>query len=165
MSKITPIPHQLTETVKLLHKTAIVTAGQALILKRAADSKSRPGKWDLPGGNSEWPSNQNDFAKNLHQLDIAREIKEETGLVVKPEVFTVDNLVYFTTFYNPQQQIYSINCGWQVRDVLEAPQDTVQISAEHTQYEWIHLSQLDEFDFGPAERDFEKATIRRALSI
>lgn len=165
MPKNTSIPHQLTENVKLLHKTAIVVSNQVLILKRAADSKSRPGKWDLPGGNSEWPSNENDFVKNLHQLDIAREIKEETGLLVKPEIFAVENLVYFATYFNPQEQIYSINCGWQVRDVIEAPQDTVQISAEHTQYEWINLPQLNDFDFGPKERDFEKVTIRRALGI
>ncbi len=104
-----------------------------------------------------------DFVKNLHRLDVAREIQEETGLIVKPEVFSVDNLVYFATYFNPNRPLYSINCGWQVRDVIEAPQSSVSLSREHTQYEWIKATELDNYDFGPAERDFEIKTIQRAL--
>ncbi len=164
MAQITRIPHQLTQNVKLLHKAAIVFNNQALILKRAADAKSRPEKWDLPGGNSEWPAQITDNVKNLHQTDIVREIHEETGLAVDPQVFTVANLVYFATYFNSENQLYSVNCGWRVRDVVEAPLESVKLSSEHTQYQWIQLNQLDNYDFGPKDRDFEIETIRRSLS-
>lgn len=164
MSETNSTPHQLTEKVKLLHKTAIVVENKVLILKRSEQAFSRPGKWDLPGGNSDWPVNEAGFVKNLHQLDVSREIQEETGLVIKPEIFTVDNLVYFATYFNPRQPLYSINCGWQVINVVEAPQDSIQLSSEHTQYEWIDAAELENYDFGPPERDFETKTILRALS-
>jgi 8-oxo-dGTP pyrophosphatase MutT (NUDIX family) len=164
MAQITRIPHQLTQNVKLLHKAAIVVGGKVLILKRSADAKSRPQKWDLPGGNSEWPAQANDFAKNLHQADIAREIQEETGLLVDPQIFTVENLVYFATYFNPAKQLYSVNCGWQVLDIIKPPLESVKLSSEHTQFQWIRLNKLDNYDFGPKDRDFEMETIRRALT-
>lgn len=164
MAQITRIPHQLTQNVKLLHKAAVVMDGKVLILKRSADSKSRPEKWDLPGGNSEWPAQTSDFAKNLHQADIAREIQEETGLLVDPQVFTVENLVYFATYFNPEKQLYSVNCGWQVLDAVKTSLESVKLSSEHTQFQWIHLSELNDYDFGPQDRDFEIETIRQALT-
>ncbi len=157
------LAHRLTANVKLLHKAALVSNNQVLILKRSNQAVSRPGKWDLPGGNSEWPVALQDNAKNIHQEDVAREIKEETSLSVPASNFLVHNLVYFATYFNADKQIYSVNCGWQVKDVIQQDQTQVEISSEHTDYRWISLSELTDYDFGPEDRDFEITTIQRAF--
>ncbi len=158
------LKHQLTQDVKLLHKVALVAGEQALILKRSPTASSRPEKWDLPGGNSEWPADQKTIQINLHQQDLVREVQEETGIILQLNNFTIENLVYFATFFEPVEQLYSINCGWVVQlDQGSADIPAVKLSSEHTDYAWINLSQLDHYDFGGLERDYETAIIRKAL--
>jgi len=155
--------HQLTSRVKLLHKVGLVHQEKILILKRANNAKSRPGKWDLPGGNSEWPQDTQQLQLDPHQQDVAREILEETGLKVEAVNFTLKNLIYFATYFESDNQIFSINCGWQT--VLagdDKPQIT--ISDEHTEYTWITLFELKNYDFGGPERDYETKIIRKILA-
>ncbi len=163
----TKIKHQLTSNVKLLHKVALVFQDKVLTLKRASDASSRPGKWDLPGGNSEWPENKGTNEINPHQLDVSREIEEETGFDVPTDTFTLQNLAYFATYFEAEREIFSVNCGWIVslEEFLSDHETTPQatISSEHTDYQWITLDQLDQYDFGGPERDYETAIIRRAL--
>jgi 8-oxo-dGTP pyrophosphatase MutT (NUDIX family) len=158
------LQHQLTQDVKLLHKVALISNNKVLILKRSLTAKSRPGKWDLPGGNSEWPVEQSINQINLHQQDLAREVIEETGITIATESFLIDNLAYFATFYEADRQIYSINCGWIINlDQNSGQLPSVLISDEHSEFVWISLSQLDEYDFGGPNRDYETAIIRKAL--
>ncbi|KUK79415.1 MAG: hypothetical protein XD95_0399 [Microgenomates bacterium 39_7] len=161
------LKHQLTENVKILHKVALVVNNKVLILKRADDASSRPGKWDLPGGNSEWPDKLNSNKLNPHQEDISREIKEETGIEIAPEEFGIDKLKYFATFFELDRQLYSVNCGWVVilsqSSTNDARMPAVTISSEHNDYQWIGLSELDQYDFGGPDRDYETAIIRQAL--
>ncbi|HQM15872.1 MAG TPA: NUDIX domain-containing protein [Candidatus Woesebacteria bacterium] len=187
------LTHRLTTDVKLLHKVALVLHNSVLILKRAPTAQSRPNCWDLPGGNSEWPSDQTKIQEGLHRVDIQREILEETGISVPAAIFSPENLVYFTTFFEPDQQLYSINCGWladldkahhmsgnpsediskerQINDLTNRPDlrlsetslPVVTISNEHTQYAWIVLDQIADYDFGGPARDYETAIIRSAL--
>lgn len=171
-------PHQLTRHTKFLHKTVIIIDGKILILKRPTNAHSRPGKWDLPGGNSEWPvglkdssdfSNQEDrFQKNifqdLHQQDISREIEEETGLMVSSDQFGVSNMVYFSSFFDSEKQIYTIICGWFVNELAGNKTSNLDIatqlnsnknlfpkiliSNEHTEFVWVSQNELDKYDFG-----------------
>ncbi len=135
-----------------------------LILRRSPQAKSRPNKWDLAGGNSEWPHELKEPTLNPHQQDIAREIKEETGIEVPPEHFHDENLVYLASFYEPDEHIYSINCGWQVAALPEETKKQIKISTEHTAFAWITLDELDQYDFGPKKRDYETKIIRRVLA-
>ncbi len=159
-----PLAHQLTKHTKFLHKVALESQGQVLILKRSTKAKSRPGKWDLPGGNSEWPQNQTQVQQNLHRLDIAREIQEETGLIIDHKHFNVKNLVFFTSYFEPDKKVYSINCGWQVKNLEPQLKTQVKISPEHTDSTWINLEQLANYDFGGPARDYETQVIRQVLS-
>ena len=160
--KSTFSPHQLTDNVKLLHKIAIFNQDKVLILKRSDDAFSRPGKWDLPGGNSEWPAITSQQKINLHQQDIVREIKEEINLQLDFQHFTEKNLVYFATYFEPDRQVYSVNCGWKA-EIGDNAISTVRLSDEHTDLAWIKLAQLDQYDFGGKERDFETKIIRNVL--
>jgi 8-oxo-dGTP pyrophosphatase MutT (NUDIX family) len=164
MSANLKVPHQLTRNVKLLHKVALVAGDQVLVLKRSPQAESRPGKWDLAGGNSEWPHDLDQAKLNPHQADVAREIKEETGIELDPARFSFDNLVYFATYFSPEKKIFSVNCGWQVTDLTAEAKQRVTISDEHTDYAWITLDQLAQYDFGGPDRDYETQIIRRVLS-
>jgi 8-oxo-dGTP pyrophosphatase MutT (NUDIX family) len=161
------LKHQLTTNVKLLHKAALVYQGKVLILKRASDANSRPGRWDLAGGNSEWPAGATNNLFNPHQADISREIMEETGFDIPKTNFSINNLVYFATYFEAEREIFSVNCGWAVYlDKLLADQNPfsiVEISSEHTDYQWITLDELNQFDFGGPSRDYETAIIRSVL--
>jgi 8-oxo-dGTP pyrophosphatase MutT (NUDIX family) len=167
--------HQLTENVKLLQKVVLIHNSRILILQRNENSKTRPLCWDLPGGNSEWPEtesnhsdqgsqNQKDLNKeNMHQEDIAREIKEETDLTVFSQHFTHENMVSFRTFYEAQKDVYSIITSWRVEMPSDFDRSQVKLSNEHIDSKWIDISELKDYDFGGKSGEFIKDMIREAL--
>lgn len=168
MSETVSVPHQLTSHTKLLHKVALVQNGQVLLLHRSTDAKSRPGCWDLPGGNSEWPAQVQQPTADLHQLDISREIKEETNLDVPSDYFQLPALVLFRSFFEPQAQVYTIICGWHVRAELVSSlavihQGDVVCSHEHQGYAWSDLSGLAAYDFGGERGEFVRSIAELAL--
>lgn len=152
----------LTQTVKFLQKAAIIHEGKVLILKRSEQSQSRPGAWDLPGGNAEWPANTEPTA-DVHRADIAREILEETGWSFGPNLFTDENLVHFMTYFEPTKPQYAVICGWRVIAPDGFSPATIQISDEHSEYQWITLSELDSYDFMEPAGAFVKTIIRNAV--
>jgi len=159
--------HQLTEKVKFLHKVAIVRNNQGqkelLLLKRNSDSISRPNAWDLPGGNVEWPSSGQESFANLHQLDIAREVKEESNLSVEPSLFDLRHLIYFASYFEADKDVYSINCAWYL-DFSETDQAEIKISKEHQDFVWLSLNDLDNYDFGGDRGQFIKDIINKAFN-
>lgn len=135
------LPHQLTENVKVLQKAVLVYDGKCLILKRAEDSKSRPGKWDLPGGNVEWPQDKKDV-QDPHIAELLREIVEETGVIIND--FDLENC-YVGTYYKQDRDMFSVILGWKVQ-LHQIPE--VKISNEHTEYAWMALHEGPNYDFG-----------------
>lgn len=158
------IAHQLTENVKFLHKVALLHNGKVLVLKRAANAKSRPSAWDLPGGNAEWPETLLESKRNIHQDDIAREVIEETGFEVSTATFSLENMVHFFTYFDERKQIYSIVCGWVVSNLTDLDPDKVLLSDEHTEYRWIDQAELASLDFGEPVGTFVKTIIENSLN-
>jgi len=159
--------HQLTDNVKLLQKAAIIRQQdshlEVLLLKRSLDAKSRPGCWDLPGGNSEWPAAEQLSVANLHLDDLKREVFEETGLKVNEENLTLGNLTHFSTYFDNDRQIFSIICGW-VIDYLSTSQNEIKISDEHQEYAWVKENDLASYDFGGVKGIFILDIIRQAFT-
>ena len=151
------IPHQLTENVKLLHKIVIKSGDRILLLKRSQEAASRPGCWDLPGGNSEWPQTTNS-GFNLHAHDVVREIKEETSIDVDTDLINQSNLTYFSTYFDANKQIYTVICGWKI---ILNDQPAVGLSNEHAEYIWADITHIDSFDFGGAKGEFIKDIIQK----
>jgi 8-oxo-dGTP pyrophosphatase MutT (NUDIX family) len=154
--------HRLTKNVKLLQKAVLLHNDQILILQRNENAKSRPFCWDLPGGNSEWPENKLENQEDLHQKDVAREIKEESGITVVPEHFSLENLILFRTFYESDSDIYSIITGWKVVLPSDFDRDQVVLSDEHIDQKWVTFDELNEYDFGGRRGEFVKDIIRRS---
>lgn len=155
--------HQLTPQVKLLHKVVLLHKNKFLILKRASDSKSRPNMWDLPGGNSEWPEGLNHNTSNLHTFDVAREIWEETGLRFRPNIFVKEALTYFSTFFEAKEGIYTVICGWRVKDITDSLAESVTISDEHSEFAWISQEEIGKHDFGGERGEFVVEIIKNGL--
>lgn len=136
--------HRLTENVKLLQKVALFYDGKVLLLKRSQTDQSRPGCWDLPGGNSEWPET-NQTLTGLHIDDAIREVQEETSITLQISNFKLQNLSFLETHFDSEKQVYAVIFGWKLElDYLPS----IVVSDEHTEYVWADVSQLDSYDFG-----------------
>jgi len=99
--------------------------GKVLLLKRGMTAPSFPGKWDLPGGHI-----HNGESK---EKGLAREIEEETGLIINDPVSygysSIPNQFFF---------------------VIEQWDGEVQLSFEHDDFAWVDLkTELDDYPCGP----------------
>lgn len=136
--------HRLTEQVKVLHKVAVVSNNQVLLLKRSANAHYRPEKWDLPGGNAEWPAQATGvLLEHLHRADAVREVQEETGITIDNSQLSVP--IFFDTFFETEKQVYTIVVGWLIQ---QERRSQVVLSSEHTKFAWVFSDELKEYDFG-----------------
>lgn len=138
------VHHQLTEKVKLLQKVVTMHGEKVLILKRSAESTSRPNTWDLPGGNAEWPSALQDI-RNPHYADVTREVFEETGIVCNAQELSN---IFMGSHFDAQKQIYTVIVGFSLQLPSDVQENDVLLSDEHTDFAWVTKGQLADFDFG-----------------
>lgn len=158
--KLASLKHQLTDRVKLLQKVVLVHQGKVLLLKRSSSAKHRPGSWDLPGGNSEWPVNRKNSGFGLQKLDAIREVEEETGIKLATQDLQHKNLVYADTFFDNDKQVFSIILGWRVELPEYFSPNSVEISHEHTELAWVSFGAVEKYDFGGDVGQFVKDIIR-----
>jgi len=161
--------NQLTPNVKLLQKAVLWHQGEILILRRAGGKAggARAFKWDLPGGNSEWPTQTEANISNPHLIDISREIQEESGIdiisVIGPQKWSemrqrqssTDNSeqdplknCLVSSFFEKKKQVYSIILGWSFILPDDFDRSKVQLSFEHTEIAWIKPENFEDYDFG-----------------
>lgn len=108
---------------------AIITneEGKILIIKRASDSKTNPGKWELPGGKVDQGES---FDKAL-----LREVYEETNLKIK-----LDNVVGASQQNLPLiRAVHIIMSGKIVEGELN-------LSSEHEGYAWEFIENLKDYE-------------------
>lgn len=138
---------RLSDQVKLLQKAVLVSQGEMLILKRSEDSKTRANMWDLPGGNSEWPTEKIGIIRDLHIVDLKREVQEET--CIEPDSYaTAPQLVSFETCFEAETQMYTIIAGWRIDLVSGFDKQSVRLSGEHSEAVWISPAEITQYDLG-----------------
>lgn len=145
--------NQLSETVKLVHKVAIIHDHKVLLLRRGPDESTRPNCWDLPGGNAEWPTSPTNIGE-FHRNDIAREVLEETGLHLNFTLFTPKRLCILQTYFEPNRPMYTIRCGWRIDLPEEEVQPKITVSNEHTEFAWMSFDDALQADFGGQSGSF-----------
>lgn len=147
------ISHQLTSRVKLLQKAALWHDGRVLIMQRSEKARSRPGLWDLPGGNAEWPEDTTADIRDPHEYDLIREVREETGIELDRVEMTTENSCYVGSYYDADADIYTVILGWRFELPAALSSEAfdpreIELSHEHTEFEWITADEFIEYDFG-----------------
>lgn len=110
---------------RIVAKTVVVNSkGQVLLLRRSHDDPRRPGEQDFPGG-------QVDAGEEL-TVAAAREVREESGIVIDPRNLA---LIYAAT------ETYTDNDMSVTRLVFVTNVDdpSVTLSDEHSEYQWCDV--------------------------
>lgn len=118
---------ELQVGVKVLLKNK---EGKYLLMRRSDKEKSGIGKWDIPGGRVE--------ADTSLMENLAREVMEETGLVMTeaPVLVDVQDMQW------PDRHVVRIVYS-------SSAEGTPRLSHEHTEYRWMNaaeISELADFD-------------------
>ena len=138
------------EKVKILQKAVVRREdGLLLAIKRSENQHSRPGKWDLAGGSLDEDvvqTGKDNSGKGDDQdilvKAIKREIREETGLEVKP---SSARAIHTASGYNEQKGHLILAIGYVCE--VEARQ-TVSLSNEHSEFKWVSLQEFNKLDIG-----------------
>jgi 8-oxo-dGTP diphosphatase len=97
--------------------------GKYLLMKRAMEKKNYPGRWEFPAGVIE--------KSGTPEKTAIRELREETGLegeiIREAESFSFENK---NTCFNVHPFL------------IEVGSEDIEISWEHSDYEWLELDQV-----------------------
>lgn len=97
-------------------------------MKRSDDSFSRPGDWDLPGGNV--------LYGELHLDALKREVKEEVQMEIVSKFYPI---YHFTNHgFNQQKEAYFIFTVF----MCQAVSNKVVLSEEHSEYQWVNKKEF-----------------------
>jgi len=109
--------------------------GKILILKRSTDSKTNPGKWELPGGKVN-PEESFDHA-------LIREVYEETNLKIE-----LDHVVGAC-----EQNLHIIRA---VHIIMSGKivEGKLSLSREHEGYAWIFIETLSDYELADWLEDY-----------
>lgn len=110
--------------VKVLLKNA---EGKFLLMRRSAYEERGVGKWDIPGGRIE--------KGTLLMENLAREVKEETGLVIsgEPRLLAAQDIIW------PDRHVVRITY---IGEVVGEP----KLGPEHSEYAWFSYEEMKTLD-------------------
>ena len=109
--------------------------GKILILKRSSDSKTNPGKWELPGGKV----NQEESFDHA----LIREVYEETNLKIE-----LDHVVGAS-----EQNLHIIRA---VHIIMSGKiiEGKLTLSSEHEGYAWVLIETLSDYELADWLEDY-----------
>ncbi|MDO5836954.1 MAG: NUDIX domain-containing protein [Methanobacterium sp.] len=109
--------------------------GKILILKRSTDSKTNPGKWELPGGKV-------DQGESFDQA-LIREVHEETQLKI-----SLEHVVGVS-----EQNLHLIRA---VHIIMSGKivEGELNLSSEHEGFAWVFFENLPEYELADWLSDF-----------
>lgn len=101
--------------------------GEYLLLRRSKNSRTHPGKWDLPGGKV-------DPGETLEEA-VTREVREETGLSVDLQAIAGE-----VCFELPAKKVIAV--VYETEDRASR----VRLSHEHEDFDWFPVVQISEME-------------------
>lgn len=109
--------------------------GKILILKRSTDSKTNPGKWELPGGKV----NQDESFDHA----LIREVYEETNLKI-----TLEHVVGAS-----EQNLHIIRA---VHIIMSGKiiEGELNLSSEHEGYAWVRMETISDYELADWLHDY-----------
>lgn len=132
---------------QLLHEvviTAIIIHGDKYLITRRSPNKKRfPGMWTVPGGHLEsqdylaLPKDTEFYWYNVLERTLAREVKEEVGIMVK----NVNYLTSLATVHQDGSPSIVISC------LAEYLSGEVKLDpSESDAYEWVTIEQAKKYE-------------------
>jgi 8-oxo-dGTP diphosphatase len=115
--------------------------GEILTMRRGKTAPSRPGYWDLPGGDLE-------FGEDLKD-GIIREVKEETGLDID-----IPTLLDVFSAFNDRNEFWVTICYFSKVESAD-----VKLSFEHDSFKWIHPKEFQKLKVSPKNKRFVQTFI------
>ncbi len=115
----------------------ILTMGDKFFIAKRQDSGSIGGLWEFPGGKNRYTETE---AETL-----VREFDEELGLHIE-----VGQLLHEHDFIN-KDTVYHLKAY----RVTTKEHQEFKLSV-HTEYRWVSLEQLDEYQFAPSDQEIVK---------
>lgn len=109
--------------------------GKLLLLRRSADSKTNPGRWEPPGGKTE-------LGERLDEA-LKREVFEETGLRI-----AVSRLLGAVDFELPAIKVACLIMEGHVTS------GDIRLSSEHDAYRWLRLQEVRHVDLATQFRRY-----------
>ena len=108
---------------------ALISNNKLLLLRRGNSAPWMPGKYCLPGGRL-------DLNETLENC-AARELFEETGILIKPDELT-PHVVKYKNGYKKTIFVCNKNCDY-----------LVNLSWEHDDYKWVSYAEAHDVDIVP----------------
>ncbi|MBU1131974.1 NUDIX domain-containing protein [Patescibacteria group bacterium] len=115
------------ERFQISQVALLIRNNKCLILEDAA----KPGFWLLPGGRVD--------RNELGEAAFARELREEIGF----EKFERFNVIGYDIWYTANK--HAPICA--ILNFIRNDNDEIKLSAEHLQYKWISVEDLDDYSF------------------
>jgi len=120
----------------------VVKDSKILVSQRSFEEAHEPGKWTIPGGKIEKTDGD---VFNIVEKTCAREVEEETGVIIGPNIELVVNNTFIRS--NGQHVIALVClCHW-LSGEPQALEDTIGVK-------WISQADLDSLQFAPNVQDY-----------
>jgi len=116
---------------------------QVLLGKRSPDEEVFPGLWGIPGGRVEF----SDTEPHVIEKNIAREVSEEFGIVIKPTRYLTSN------FSKDGGKLYLIFVGEYVSGIPKPLEDTDEVR-------WFGVEECNSLEMTPHTLDNIHEAIR-----
>ncbi len=127
---------------KIVLAGVVIKDGKVLILQRSQNENVYPGTWELPSGKREPLEPSED--------SLAREIKEEAGLDVKP-------IMPFSVFDYQIEKPEEIRDSTQINFlVVLTNNNDIVLSQEHQAFAWITIEDIEKYDITEATKNVIK---------
>ncbi|MBI5621248.1 NUDIX domain-containing protein [Candidatus Falkowbacteria bacterium] len=126
------MPNKNPKTKPQVAGAVVYRDGRVLLLQRSSTEASYPNLWELPSGGLK--------SRESLEAALAREVAEETGLSVKP-VKMIGSFEYTLADGSVREQT-----NWLVTVVGAAE---VKLSAEHQQFAWININEIEKYHLSP----------------
>ena len=130
--------------MKTVTAAILVHEGKILIARRGVEDKLA-GKWEFPGGTVE-PGETPEFC-------LRRELREEFNMEIEVGLFVGESIYHYGHGSIRLLAFLSRWCGGEL------------ICRVHDGYAWVHVPELQDYDFSPADVPFVKRLRQGELSI
>ncbi|KAJ2505855.1 hypothetical protein IWW47_001858 [Coemansia sp. RSA 2052] len=157
-----PKPHHIVTGGAIANTSFDIPS--VLLVQRAAHERSYPNEWEIPGGHV-------DSGESILE-SLAREVYEETGLVVTKVLCEFEGFRYWSTKYEEGESdaktdsVFSVYTQQLNFCVLVSDTSAVTLDPqEHQQYAWCTRETLEQYKMTPTMRQVVQNALNALTSL